>query len=103
MDKIQAHIIKFLHSVSERFPVHSLPKSIDRFFELDFSTFINVIQERSSHKLSLKETDEWQDYFNSHKSNLTKLIDDNRKLTEELDDMIFDLYGVTDHQRQICV
>jgi hypothetical protein len=98
--EIQLNINKFRSRILERFPIYSLLKKIDRFYELDFSTFINTIQERSSRKLSLKETDEWHDYFNSHKSSITKLIDDNRRLTEELDVMIFDLYGVTDHQRK---
>lgn len=47
--------------------------------------------------------DEWQDYFYAHKSDILRLIDENRRLVTELDSMVFDLYGLTEEQRNIIV
>ncbi len=101
--EIQLKLNKFRSRVLERFPNHSLHRKLSKFYELDFSTLIDIIYKRSTHKLSLKEADEWQDYFNAHKSDILRLIDENRRLVTELDSMVFDLYGLTEEQRNIIV
>jgi hypothetical protein len=53
--------------------------------------------------LSLKETDEWEDYFNTYKVSISGLIAENQRLKEGLDKTVFDLYNVSEKQRQIIV
>jgi hypothetical protein len=61
------------------------------------------IYKSSPVRLSLKETDEWEDYFNTYKVSISGLIAENQRLKEGLDKMVFDLYNVSEKQRQIIV
>ena len=46
-------------------------------------------------KLSLKEQDEWEDYFKDYKKEVTKLKDEIDKTYNEIDQMVYKLYGLS--------
>ncbi len=65
---------KFLGRVRERFGIARLSTALDSFWELDFAGFARELA-KSKAGLSLKDEDEWEEYFNSYKSDLTALHD----------------------------
>jgi hypothetical protein len=51
----------------------------------------------------LKEADEWEDYFNTYKNEIIKLLDEISKTKNEIDSMVFDLYNLSESERQIVI
>ena len=101
--EIQSKINTVVNRFSERFALESLPKKLSKFYELDFLEFMNLAHKARSRKPSLKELDEWEEYFNSHKMRILTLINENRQLIEDIDTMVFDLYKVNEEQRKIIM
>ncbi|MCR5621909.1 MAG: hypothetical protein K6G18_08630 [Treponema sp.] len=46
-------------------------------------------------RLSLKDEDEWEEYFNSYKSDLTALQDEIARTDAEINSAVYALYGLT--------
>jgi hypothetical protein len=42
-------------------------KQLAKFYEMECSVFLQEVQRTAGVKLSLKEADEWEDYFNTFK------------------------------------
>lgn len=51
--------------------------------------------------MTLKEQDEWEDYFNDYKSEINKLQAEISSLEDEIDKMVYKLYGLTDEEIKI--
>ncbi len=85
---------KFLGRVRERFGIAKLSTALDSFWELDFAGFARELA-KSKAKLSLKDEDEWEEYFNSYKSDLTALHDEIARTDAEINALVYKLYGLT--------
>ena len=85
---------KFLGRVRERFGIVRLCTALDSFWELDFAGFVKELA-KSKARLSLKDEDEWEEYFNSYKSDLTALHDEIARTDAEINALVYKLYGLT--------
>jgi len=56
-----------------------------------FSDFLSELK-KNKINLSLKDQDEWEDYFNSYKNEILELKSQIDKCDKEIDEMVFDLY-----------
>ena len=74
---------KFLGRVRERFGIAKLRTALDSFWELDFAGFAGELA-KSKARLSLKDEDEWEEYFNGYKSDLTALHDEIARTDAEI-------------------
>lgn len=86
---------KFFNRIKKSFSLEKLNKKIDSFYELEFNDFVKEIEKLSKKKLSLKEQDEWEDYFNEYKKDLLSLKDKIEKTDEEINKMVYKLYGLS--------
>jgi len=92
---------RFLNRVKASFKTEKITQKIKSFFKLDFIEFMNEIQKVSSITLSLKEQDEWEDYFDEYKQ---KLLDINEKIVKtenEIDEMVYALYDISEEEQKI--
>ncbi len=48
--------------------------------------------------LSLKDQDEWEDYFNTYKHDIYTLQAEIDKIDKEIDRMVYELYGLTEER-----
>ena len=78
----------------ERFGIAKLSTALDTFWELDFAGFVKELA-KSKARLSLKDEDEWEEYFNSYKSDLTTLQDEIARTDAEINARVYTLYGLT--------
>ncbi len=86
---------KFFNRIKKSFNLEKINKKLDKFYELDFNDFVLEIEKQSKKKIGLKEQDEWEDYFNDYKKDISKLKDEIDSTDKEIDKMVYELYGLT--------
>ena len=86
---------KFLNNVNSTFNPKKIPKNLQKFPNLEFNEFINEIKSVSSVKLTPKELDDWQEYFDEQKQNQSDLLSLIIKTEEEINSIVYDLYNLS--------
>ena len=92
---------KFFNRIKKSFSLEKLNKKIDSFYESEFNDFVKEIEKLSKKKTSLKEQDEWEDYFNEYKKDLSNLKNEIEKTDNEINQMVYKLYGLSKDEIQI--
>jgi len=92
---------KFFNRIKKSFNLEKLNKKLDSFYELEFNDFVKEIEKLSKKKLSLKEQDEWEDYFNEYKKDLSNLKNNIEKTDNEINQMVYKQYGLSKEEIQI--
>jgi len=91
----------FFNRINKSFNLDKLNKKLDYFFELEFNDFINEIEKQIKNKIPLKEQDEWEDYFNECKKELLTLKAQIERTENEINRIVYDLYGITQKEIEI--
>jgi len=91
---------RFLKRLTGNFEIDKFSKKLQSFYEYDFKTFLSELKKKKI-KLSLSQQDEWEDYFNDYKSQLTELQNQINQTDTEIDQMVYQLYGLTDEEIKI--
>ena len=86
---------KFLRRISSYFGIEKYSKKLDSFWMFSFDDFQKEVYRLSKKKLSLKEQDEWEDYFNDYKEELTELQQKTDETDMAIDQMVYRLYELT--------
>ena len=89
---------KFFNRIKKSFDLEKINKKLDKFYGLEFNDFVLEIEKQSKKKISLKEQDDWEDYFNGYKKELVELQDGINKTDNEIDKMVYELYGLSDEE-----
>jgi len=90
--KFQIIRTKFLNRIESEFNLNKIPKILNNFYEMDDKSFITLIEKISKQKFTLKEKDEWEDYFTQYKSDIEDLPTDIEKLEIKLNCLVYNLY-----------
>ena len=94
---------RFLHRLSENFDGVKITSALQLFDTMDFKGFVAELKKQKI-KLSLVQQDEWEDYFNQYRQVCQELSEQIQATDNEIDDRVFDLYGLTpEEKRIICV
>ena len=54
-------------------------------------------------KFTLVQQDEWEDYFNQYRQSCQELSEQIQTTDNEIDNKVFDLYGLTPEEREIVL
>jgi len=73
---------------------------LQSFWELDFDTFVKELKVKN---LSLEKKEELLNFFEKKKDELLRLKQQIDDLDKKIDDMVFDLYGLTEEERSIVL
>ena len=92
---------KFFNRIKSELSITLIPKKLQHFFNLDYVTFFDLIKEASNKKISLKEQDEWEDYFNEYKKELGKLDHGISEINNQIDEEVYKLYGLNQEERKV--
>jgi type I restriction-modification system DNA methylase subunit len=92
---------KFFNRIKKSFNLEKINNKINKFYELEFNDFIREIEKQIKNKISLKEQDEWEDYFNEHKKEVCGLKEQISKTDSEIDQMVYKLYGLTQEEIKV--
>ncbi|MFD1062745.1 Eco57I restriction-modification methylase domain-containing protein [Winogradskyella litorisediminis] len=101
-------ILFLLNHLKVKFSDINFSKKLQNWHELDFGIFLSELEkarkksakenETEYSKLSLSEEAEWMQYFNEQKQKAEELKTEIDKTDKEIDQMVYDLYGLTDEE-----
>jgi len=84
----------FLNRVKDNFEIEKTTKKLDTFYEFDFKIFVTELKKQKIN-LTLKQQDEWEEYFNDYKNQINRLQTEIDKTDKEIDVMVYKLYDLT--------
>ena len=93
---------RFLSRLSEELGGVKITTALQQF---DQMTFAELKAELKKQKLSipLKQQDEWEDFFRDRVAECQELSAQIKATDEEIDNKVFDLYGLTEEERRIVM
>jgi len=97
LKEIKLNFILLLRSKCE---IEKISKKLQNWQELDFKDFLKELK-KAKVKLSLSEEAEWMQYFNEQKQKAQELKSEIDKTDKEIDQMVYELYGLTEEEIEI--
>ena len=91
---------RFLRRLKENYESLKITATLINFDQMDFKEVLAELKKQKI-RLSLSQQDEWEDYFKKHKSECQELKSKISLTNKEIDERVFDLYGLTLEERQI--
>lgn len=101
----------FIHLLKSKFGINTVSKKIQKWHELEFGEFLKELEKARKksakenkteyNKLSLSEEAEWMQYFNEQKQKAEELKAEIEKTDKEIDQMVYELYGLTEEEINI--
>lgn len=91
---------RFLRRLSENFESIKITTALLTFDQLDFKGFMAELKKQKI-KLSLTQQDEWEEYFNQYRTDCKQLSSQIAATDNEIDQRVFDLYGLTEEERKV--
>ena len=88
---------KFLKRLKDNFDLDKLSKKLEAFYEHDFKTFVNELKKKKV-TLSLKEQDEWEEYFEAYQKELLEIKAKIDTTDKQIDEMVYALYGLSEDE-----
>ena len=104
--ELQIKKTKFLGLLKDTLEVEKISKKLDSFYNYDFKTFLaEVNKARKINKglqpLVLRVQAEWKDFFEQYKADINQLQIEIDKTDKEIDQMVYELYGLTEEEIRI--
>jgi predicted DNA binding protein len=93
---------RFLHRLSDNLEGVKITSALQTFDTMDFKVFVAELKKQKI-KLSLSQQDEWEEYFNKRVAECRELSAQIKATDEEIDNRVFDLYGLTEEERKIVM
>ena len=100
--QIQEKRTRFLRRLNENFEGIKITTVLQTFDQLDFKGFVAELKKQKI-KLTLVQQDEWEDYFNQYRQACQELSEQIKATDNEIDNKVFDLYGLTQEEREIVI
>ena len=93
---------RFLRRLTENLEGVKITSTLQTFDQMDFAGFVAELKKQKI-KLSLSQQDEWEDYFNQYREACNQLSSQIAQTDNEIDQRVFDLYGLTQEEREIVM
>ena len=93
---------RFLRRLSENLENVKITTALQTFDQMDFAGFVAELKKQKI-KLSLVQQDEWEEYFNQYRQACQGLSDQIAATDNEIDQRVFDLYGLTPEEQIIVL
>ncbi len=93
---------RFLRRLSNNLEDVKISTVLQAFDQLDFKGFMAELKKQKIH-IPVKEQDEWEDFFNERVAECQELSAKIKATDEEIDNKVFDLYGLTEEERRIVL
>lgn len=102
VEQLQEKRGRFLHRLSENFEGVKITTALQVFDQMEFKTFVAELKKQKI-KLTLVQQDEWEDYFNQYREACNQLSAQIAQTDNEIDQRVFDLYGLTQEEREVVM
>lgn len=93
---------RFHRRLTGNFDGLKITTALQAFELLDFAAFTKELKKQKI-KLTLIQQDEWEDYFNQYREACQMLSQQITQTNNEIDQRVFDLYGLTEEEREIVM
>jgi type I restriction-modification system DNA methylase subunit len=93
---------RFLRRLSDNMEGVMITGVLQTFDQMDFAGFVAELKKQKI-KLSLVQQDEWEEYFNQYREACQQLAQKIQATDNEIDQRVFDLYGLTPEEQQIVM
>jgi len=94
---LQTKCQRFLKRLSDNFTKIKITEALERFDELEFKQFLAELAKQKI-MLSLKQQDEWEEYFNEYQTECRNFVNQINATDKEIDRMVYGLYGLTEEE-----
>jgi len=91
---------KFKRTLQREFNLEKLSKKLENWFELNYTDFLIELKKQKV-ELSLSQKAEWEDYFLQEQQKAISLTSEIEKTDQEIDRMVYELYGLTEEEIRI--
>ena len=98
--ELAERIERVLRRLAENFEFENLPGNFERFYELEEETFVTGLK-KAKRDLSLREQDDWEDYFVRNKEEILRLAHEKEETLRETNALICKLYGLSEKEKQL--
>lgn len=99
-NEIQQISKKFQRTMEREFALHELSKKLQDWYTLTYGDFIKELSKKKA-VLSLSQKAEWEDYFNQESKKALDLKNQIDKTDKEIDQMVYQLYGLSEEEIKI--
>ncbi len=96
-NKLRIEISAFDELIQSKFDLNKLSVKLQKWYELGFNDFLKELK-KAKVKLTLSEEAEWMTYFNEQKQKALALKSEIDQTDREIDQMVYELYGMTDEE-----
>ena len=93
---------RFLRLLSNNFEDVKITTALQSFEQLDFKGLMAELKKQKI-RIPVKEQEEWEDSFNERVAECQKISAQIKATDEEIDNKVFDLYGLTEEERRIVM
>ena len=100
--QLQEKRSRFLRRLTGNFDGLKITTALQTFEQLDFVAFTKELKKQKI-KLTLMQQDEWEDYFNQYSEACQTLSQQITQTNNEIDQRVFDIYGLTAEEREIVM
>ena len=100
--QLQEKRSRFLRRLTENFEGVKITAALQTFDTMDFKGFVAELKKQKI-KLTLSQQDEWEEYFNQRVAECQTLSAQIKATDNEIDNKVFDLYGLTEEERRIVL
>ena len=98
--QLQEKRSRFLRRLSENLEGVKITAALQNFDQMEFAGFVAELKKQKI-KLSLVQQDEWEEYFNQYRQACQEFSEQIKATDNEIDQRVFDLYGLTPEEREI--
>ena len=102
VSQLQDKRSRFLRRLTDNFEGVKITTALQQFDTMDFKGLMAELKKQKI-KLSLSQQDEWEDYFNERVAECQDLSAQIKATDTEIDNRVFDLYGLTEDERKIVI
>jgi hypothetical protein len=95
--QLQKHVSKFLNRAKNNLGLTKISEKLESFYKLEFKDFMAELKKQKI-KLSLRDQDEWEEYFNGYRQNCTRLLLEIEENNRKIDQLVYGLYGLTEEE-----
>ena len=102
VSQLQEKRSRFLQSLNDNFDGVKITSALQQFDTMDFKGLMAELKKQKIH-IPIKEQEEWKDHFNERVAECQKLTAQIKATDNEIDNRVFDLYGLTEEERKIVM
>lgn len=100
-NNLQNEVKNFKHWIQKEFGVDKLSKKLDKYYELSEEEFIDELRKKKVDTKSRKNREYLEREFNESLKIVNPLLQKIKETDDEIDRMVYDLYGLTEDEIRI--